>query len=279
MHPIVNEIRNALREHYPDSEALALAKMLLVEAFGFSTLELYGGKDKEISGKRLDVLNEMIARLKKNEPIQYVIGAEVFCGWTFEVNENVLIPRPETQELVRWIEADWKSDAPCRILDVGTGSGCIAISLSKLLEGAEVEAWDISEGALRVARRNADRNEAQVFFRWVDVLKACTEDCRYDVIVSNPPYITESEKQDMDANVLEWEPHTALFVPDADPLLFYRRIAELGVSMLNEGGALYFEINRAYGEETVRMLEGLGYKQIELRKDNWGNDRMIKANR
>ena len=279
MHPIVNEIRNALREHYPDSEALALAKMLLVEAFGFSTLELYGGKDKEISGKRLDVLNEMIARLKKNEPIQYVIGAEVFCGWTFEVNENVLIPRPETQELVRWIVADWKSNAPCRILDVGTGSGCIAISLSKLLEGAEVEAWDISEGALRVARRNADRNEAQVFFRRVDVLKACTEDCRYDVIVSNPPYITESEKQDMDANVLDWEPHTALFVPDADPLLFYRRIAELGVSMLKEGGALYFEINRAYGEETVRMLEGLGYKQIELRKDNWGNDRMIKANR
>ena len=279
MHPIVNEIRNALREHYPDSEALALAKMLLVEAFGFSTLELYGGKDKEISGKRLDVLNEMIARLKKNEPIQYVIGAEVFCGWTFEVNENVLIPRPETQELVRWIEADWKSDAPCRILDVGTGSGCIAISLSKLLEGAEVEAWDISEGALRVARRNADRNEAQVLFRRVDVLKACTEDCRYDVIVSNPPYITESEKQDMDANVLDWEPHTALFVPDTDPLLFYRRIAELGVSMLKEGGALYFEINRAYGEETVRMLEGLGYKQIELRKDNWGNDRMIKANR
>ena len=279
MHPIVNEIRNALREHYPDSEALALAKMLLVEAFGFSTLELYGGKDKEISGKRLDVLNEMIARLKKNEPIQYVIGAEVFCGWTFEVNENVLIPRPETQELVRWIEADWKSDAPCRILDVGTGSGCIAISLSKLLEGAEVEAWDISEGALRVARRNADRNEAQVLFRRVDVLKACTEDCRYDVIVSNPPYITESEKQDMEANVLDWEPHTALFVPDADPLLFYRRIAELGVSMLKEGGALYFEINRAYGEETVRMLEGLGYKQIELRKDNWGNDRMIKANR
>ena len=179
MHPIVNEIRNALREHYPDSEALALAKMLLVEAFGFSTLELYGGKDKEISGKRLDVLNEMIARLKKNEPIQYVIGMEVFCGWTFEVNENVLIPRPETQELVRWIEADWKSDAPCRILDVGTGSGCIAISLSKLLEGAEVEAWDISEGALRVARRNADRNEAQVLFRRVDVLKACTEDCRF----------------------------------------------------------------------------------------------------
>lgn len=279
MHPIVNEIRNALRERYPDSEALALAKMLLVEAFGFSTLELYGGKDKEISGKRLDVLNEMIARLRKNEPIQYVIGTESFCGWTFEVDGNVLIPRPETQELVHWIEADWKSDASCRLLDVGTGSGCIAISLSKLLEGAEVEAWDISEGALRVARRNADRNGAQVLFRQVDVLEVQPDGSLYDVIVSNPPYITESEKQDMEANVLDWEPHTALFVPDADPLLFYRRIAELGVSMLNEGGALYFEINRAYGEETVRMLEGLGYKQIELRKDDWGNDRMIKANR
>ena len=122
MHPIVYEIRDALRGHYPDSEALSLAKMLLTEAFGFSTLELYGGKDKEISGNRLRDLHEMLSRLKKNEPIQYIIGTESFCGLTFEVNPNVLIPRPETQELVRWIEADWKS-VPCRILDIGTGSG------------------------------------------------------------------------------------------------------------------------------------------------------------
>ena len=276
MHPIVYEIRDALRGHYPDSEALSLAKMLLTEAFGFSTLELYGGKDKEISGNRLRDLHEMLSRLKKNEPIQYIIGTESFCGLTFEVNPNVLIPRPETQELVRWIEADWKS-VPCRILDIGTGSGCISISLAKFLEGAKVESWDISEGALQVARRNCVRNEAEVLLRQQDVLSAVPEGELYQVIVSNPPYICEKEKVDMDANVLDWEPETALFVPDADPLLFYRKIAELGISMLCEGGALYFEINRAYGEDTLRMLEGLGYRQLELRKDDFGNDRMIKA--
>ena len=277
MHPIVNEIREALRGIYPDSEALSLAKMLLVEAFGFSTLELYGGKDKEISGKRRDVLDKMLSRLQKNEPIQYVLGKETFCGLDFEVDSNVLIPRPETRELVEWIVADRKLDASCRILDIGTGSGCISISLAKFLSGAEVEAWDISEGALDVARRNAVRNAVEVLFRQQDVLYALPGETRYDVIVSNPPYITEKEKLDMDANVLDWEPFTALFVPDADPLLFYRKIAELGLSMLNIGGALYFEINRAYGQETVRMLEGLSYKQIELRKDEWGNDRMVKA--
>ena len=276
MHPIVYEIRDALRGHYPDSEALSLAKMLLTEAFGFSTLELYGGKDKEISGNRLRDLHEMLSRLQKNEPIQYIIGTESFCGLTFEVNPDVLIPRPETQELVRWIEADWKS-VPCRILDIGTGSGCISISLAKFLEGAKVESWDISEGALQVARRNCARNGVEVLLRQQDVLSAVPEGECYHVIVSNPPYICEKEKVDMDANVLDWEPETALFVPDADPLLFYRKIAELGVSMLCEGGALYFEINRAYGEDTLRMLEGFGYRQLELRKDDFGNDRMIKA--
>ena len=164
-----------------------------------------------------------------------------------------------------------------KILDIGTGSGCISISLAKFLEGAKVESWDISEGALQVARRNCVRNEVEVLLRQQDVLSAVPEGELYQVIVSNPPYICEKEKVDMDANVLDWEPETALFVPDADPLLFYRKIAELGVSMLCEGGALYFEINRAYGEETLRMLEGLGYRQLELRKDDFGNDRMIKA--
>ena len=276
MHPIVYEIRDALRGHYPDSEALSLAKMLLTEVFGFSTLELYGGKDKEISGNRLRDLHEMLSRLKKNEPIQYIIGTESFCGLSFEVNPDVLIPRPETQELVRWIESDWKS-VPCRILEIGTGSGCISISLAKFLEDAKVESWDISEGALQVAHRNCVRNEVEVLLRQQDVLSVVPEGELYQVIVSNPPYICEKEKVDMDANVLDWEPETALFVPDADPLLFYRKIAELGISMLSEGGALYFEINRAYGEETLRMLEGLGYRQLELRKDDFGNDRMIKA--
>ena len=277
MHPIVHEIRDALRGVYPDAEALSLAKMLLVEVFGFSTLELYGGKDKEISGKRLHDLHEMLSRLQKNEPIQYIIGMERFGGLTFEVDRNVLIPRPETRELVDWVVEDYQSKGKCRILDIGTGSGCIAISLAKYIKGAEVESWDVSEEALQVAHRNCIRNGVEVCLRRKDVLIAEPEGKLYDVMVSNPPYITEKEKADMDANVLDWEPSVALFVPDADPLLFYRKIAVLGISMLSEGGSLYFEINRAYGEATGEMLESLGYRQVELRKDSWGNDRMIKA--
>ena len=279
MHPVLHEIRDALKGYYPDSEALALAKMLLVEVFGFSSLELYGGKDKEFSEKHRSVLNEMIRRLQKNEPIQYIIGIESFFGLTFEVNPNVLIPRPETQELVSWIIGDYQSDESIRILDIGTGSGCIPISLAKQLSKAEVESWDISEGALEVASRNCERNGVKVLLRKKDVLKAAPEGDLYEVIVSNPPYITNKEKTDMEANVLDWEPSLALFVPDEDPLLFYRKIAQLGCDMLKEGGSLYFEINRAYGEETVLMLKELGYAQIELKKDSWGNDRMIKAKR
>ena len=279
MHPILYEIRDALKGYYPDSEALALAKMLLVEVFGFSTLELYGGKDKEFSEKHRSVLTEMIRRLQKNEPIQYIIGIESFFGLTFEVNPNVLIPRPETQELVSWIIEDYQSDESIRILDIGTGSGCIPISLAKQLSKAEVESWDISEGALEVASRNCERNGVKVLLRQKDVLKAAPEGDLYDVIVSNPPYITNKEKTDMEANVLDWEPSLALFVPDEDPLLFYRKIAQLGCDMLKEGGSLYFEINRAYGEETILMLKELEYAQIELKKDSWGNDRMIKAKR
>ena len=279
MHPVVNEIRDALRGIYPDSEALALAKMLLVEVFGFTTLELYGGKDKEISGKCRSVLDEMIQRLKKNEPVQYIIGIETFCGFPFEVNGHVLIPRPETQELVYWIAGDCRGKLSPRILDVGTGSGCIAVSLAKLVEGATVEAWDVSEEALGVAARNAEKNRTDVFFRQQDVLKAVPGDVRYEVIVSNPPYIAEQEKTGMDANVLEWEPSLALFVSDDDPLIFYRTIALLAKDMLVEDGLLYFEINQAYGQETMLMLEKLGYTSVELRKDGWGNDRMIKAKR
>ena len=279
MHPVFHEIRDALKGYYSDSEALALAKMLLVEVFGFSTLELYGGKDKEFSEKHRSVLAEMIRRLQKNEPIQYIIGIESFCGLTFEVDPNVLIPRPETQELVSWIVEECQKEEAIRILDIGTGSGCIPVSLAKQLPRAEVESWDISEGALEVASRNCERNEVKVLLRRKDVLNAAPEGVFYDVIVSNPPYIADREKVDMEANVLDWEPSLALFVPDDDPLLFYRKIAQLGCEMLKEGGSLYFEINRAYGQETALMLNELGYNQIELKKDSWGNDRMIKAKR
>ena len=277
MHPLVRQIREALHGSYTDAEAQSLAKMLLVEVFDFSTLELYGGKDRGFSEKEQELLSDIVCRLQNHEPIQYIIGRETFMGLVFEVNENVLIPRPETQELVNWILEDRRADEGCKILDIGTGSGCIPISLAHFMSGAELEAWDISDGALDVARRNASQNEVKVLFRKQNVLEAVPSSSCYDVIVSNPPYITEKEKVDMEANVLDWEPSIALFVPDTDPLLFYRKIAELGLEMLVAGGALYFEINRAYGEMMKTMLEDMGYNNVELRKDMFGNDRMIKA--
>ena len=277
MHPLVRHIREALHGVCSDAEALSLAKMLLVDVFGFSTLELYGGKDRSFSEKEQMHLADIVRRLQNHEPLQYIIGKETFMGLVFEVDENVLIPRPETQELVEWILEDHRLDEGCKILDIGTGSGCIPISLAHSMIGAELEAWDISDGALEVARRNANRNNVKVLFRKQNVLEAVPSTSCYDVIVSNPPYITEKEKGDMEANVLDWEPSIALFVPDSDPLLFYRKIAELGLEMLVPGGSLYFEINRAYGAMMKSMLSNMGYKHVELRKDMFGNDRMIKA--
>jgi len=220
---------------------------------------------------------DIISRLQQNEPIQYIIGKETFCNLSFMVDKNVLIPRPETQELVEWILVDNEGRKGCRVLDVGTGSGCIAISLAKKMPKSQVEAWDFSAGALQMAKRNASLNEVEICFVKQDVLTFVPESACLDILVSNPPYITESEKTGMEGNVLDWEPKTALFVQDDDPLLFYRKIASLGRVMLNPGGSLYFEINRAYGKEMVTMLEEMGYTRIVLRKDMFGNDRMIKA--
>lgn len=277
MHPIIHEIKESLKGAYPESEAGALARLLLVEVFGFSTLELYGGKDKAISEKERTLLDDIIKRLLQNEPIQYILGVETFCGLNFRVDKNVLIPRPETQELVEWILSDNKNLKDGRILDIGTGSGCIAITLAKNLPEVEVEAWDVSKGALQIATQNASDNEVRVHFVEQDVLAFIPQGTYFDVMVSNPPYITEVEKNEMEANVLEWEPETALFVQDNDALLFYREIAALGCVMLKPGGMLYFEINRAYGAEMVEMLNGMGYSFVELRKDLFGNDRMVKA--
>ncbi len=279
MHPVYHEIKKMLAGYYPDAEASALAKMLLVEVLHFSTLELFGGKDKEVFKKDLDVLYEMSRRLQNREPIQYIIGRETFCGMPFVVNRHVLIPRPETQDLVEWIAEEDQQTNPCRLLDMGTGSGCIAISLAKKLPHVQVEAWDISGEALQVARQNALNNQVKVDFHQQDILSASPGMAEWNVIVSNPPYITNKEKAEMESNVLDWEPHTALFVPDHDPLLFYRKIAQLGMSMLVNGGALYFEINRAYGAEIIAMLQALGYKDIIIRKDRFNNERMIKATR
>lgn len=280
MHPAYNYIKQAINGQYPDTEASAIAKAILTDVFQLSTTDLYASKDMNFSTNQAEKLEVIITRLRANEPLQYILGNCYFCGLNFHVEPGVLIPRPETAELVEWIISDRKSsDSPIRILDIGTGSGCISISLAKNLPQSEVYAWDISEDAIRIASDNANRLDANVRFRQTDVLGQVPTDTMMNVIVSNPPYITEAERTDMDANVTDWEPDTALFVPDNTPLLFYERIAEIGKQILTPDGTLYFEINQRFGTETVDMLRQKGYRNVELRKDLSGNDRMIKAER
>lgn len=278
MNPIVFYIKQTLHGYYPDSEIVSMAKLLLTQVFGMSVIELYAGKDNSFSENERKRLDDILIRLQKYEPLQYIIGVEDFYGLTFEVNRNVLIPRPETEELVDWVIRE-HTGRKIRILDVGTGSGCIAIALAKNLKEAEVTSWDISEGALQVAARNCRRNGVEVRLEQKDILQLTSVNRQFDVIVSNPPYITEREKAEMEANVLEWEPGLALFVPDDHPLLFYRQIAMWGTQLLSPQGKLYFEINREYGRQTMEMLKELEYRNMELKKDISQNDRMIKAER
>ena len=280
MHPAYNYIKQAINGQYPDTEASAIAKAILTDVFQLSTTDLYASKDMNFSTNQAEKLEVIITRLRANEPLQYILGNCYFCGLNFHVEPGVLIPRPETAELVEWIISDCKSsDSPIRILDIGTGSGCISISLAKNLPQSEVHAWDISKDAIRIASDNANRLNANVIFRQTDVLGQVPTDTMMNVIVSNPPYITEAERTDMDANVTDWEPDTALFVPDSTPLLFYEKIADIGKQILTPDGTIYFEINQRFGTETVDMLRKKGYRNVELRKDLSGNDRMIKAER
>lgn len=278
MNVSVSHIRRALQESYSVQEAANLSRIVCCEMLGQTTIDYYLGKDIILSSKEMQKLNGILARLLNFEPIQYIQGTARFLERSYHVAPGVLIPRPETEELVEVMLREISSDA--RILDIGTGSGCIAISLSKAFPNAKVTAWDVSEDALCIARRNNDDLQASVCFVKQDVLawRGDGGQC-YDVIVSNPPYITESEKQEMERNVLDWEPFSALFVPNNDPLLFYRRIGELGRMMLVDGGRLYFEINRAYGEATAMMLCGQGYTGIRILKDISGNDRFVIAER
>ncbi|WP_418832187.1 peptide chain release factor N(5)-glutamine methyltransferase [Phocaeicola sp.] len=277
MNPLYTYIKQKLiAASYAETEASALARWILEEEFGFSTLELYAGKDTDFPMEKRKRLNDILVRLARFEPIQYIIGKTEFCGLTLKVSSDVLIPRPETAELVDWIVFDCPQSG-LRVLDIGTGSGCIAITLAERMVEAEVSAWDISEKALAVARENALHNNVRIAFSCMDVFNEPTGTSVFDIIVSNPPYITESERAEMERNVLDYEPETALFVPDTDPLRFYRRIAHIGNQMLKPGGKLFFEINRAYGSETAAMLKYGGYSQVEVRSDSYGNARMIKA--
>lgn len=231
-------------------------------------------------------LFEALSELKLEKPLQYILGTAHFMDLELEVNENVLIPRPETEELVQWILLDTeqsgrviersRNDCSLQILDIGTGSGCIAIALAKHLPNVKVFALDVSEDALNVAQKNAASNGVDITFLHEDILNTELE-LDFDVIVSNPPYVRELEKNEIQKNVKDFEPDTALFVPDEDPLLFYRAIIDFAENHLSEKGKLYFEINQYLGEETKALFHARNFSEIELRKDMFGNDRMLKA--
>lgn len=273
-------IHNSLKEIYSPGEIGSFTRLIMERICGIQPHKLLFGKDTELSDTEKSGIREIVERLKKSEPIQYIFGIADFYGLEFTVNPTVLIPRPETEELVELIIRDFENQSP-KILDIGTGSGCIAITLRKFLKSAEVIAVDISENALITARKNAKKNNAPITFIRTDILsqdKSVMDiPFLFDVIVSNPPYVKESEKKAMEKNVLNYEPHQALFVSDNDPLLFYRHIAKFGKIKLKKTGSLYFEINAQCGQETCEMLEAEGYKNIRLIQDISGNDRIIKA--
>lgn len=270
------ELWRTLEPLYGNGEARAVTDYVLDVCFGLSKADILCGAVEEMTAEKTAELNKIFGRLTKGEPVQYVLGRAEFCGRWFSVRPGVLIPRPETEELCAWITADSKASASPKVLDIGTGSGCIAITLQLDMPESKVTAWDISADALDVARENAQQLGANVNFVKLDALNAKPEG-EWDVIVSNPPYICEKEKKDMAVNVLEHEPHTALFVPDADPLLFYRAITRLAVQTLSKGGRLYFEINPIYADDTCHMMQTEGMTAVELRSDMYGKQRMAKG--
>lgn len=270
------ELWRTLEPLYGNGEARAVTDYVLDVCFGLSKADILCGSVDEMTAEKTAELNKIFGRLMEGEPVQYVLGRAEFSGRWFNVRPGVLIPRPETEELCAWITADSKASASPKVLDIGTGSGCIAITLQLDMPESKVTAWDISADALDVARENAQQLGANVNFVKLDALNAKPEG-EWDVIVSNPPYICEKEKKDMAVNVLEHEPHKALFVPDAAPLLFYRAITRLAVQTLNKGGRLYFEINPIYADDTCRMMRAEGMTAVELRSDMYGKQRMAKG--
>ena len=270
------ELWRRLAQVYDEGEAKAIARMVYEVRFNLTLSDLFIGKDTQLSANDQAELAEITQRLEQQEPVQYVLGQADFCGRTFTVNQHVLIPRPETEELCQWIISEFRD---CSILDIGTGSGCIAITLAAELPKARVTAWDISEEALKVARENAKKLHFNVTFERVDALNTPLDHEQWDVIVSNPPYICNKERARMEANVLDHEPHTALFVPDDSPLLFYSAIAQYGLTSLKTDGWLYFEINPLYAQELAEMLSTMSYHDINIKQDAYGKQRMIRARR
>ena len=276
------ELCKSLASRYPEREAKAVIRYLLEVGYGLSMADIISGAAESIPS---DEMGKKLRRLLNGEPVQYVVGKAEFGGRIFRVTPDVLIPRPETYELCQWLEEEErgkrKEERDFSILDIGTGSGCIAITLALDMPQAKVEAWDISADALTVARENAQELQAKVKFEQVDVLSSLPAQggLGWVSIISNPPYICQKEAVEMEQHVLDHEPHQALFVPDEDPLLFYRAIAKYGQKALQKNGQLYFEINPAYYQELTKMLDEMGYSEIETHKDLFGRNRMIKAKR
>ena len=289
MQQFLKDLHTSLQNVYSESEIHVLGMLILEKLTGFSRTRLLTDKDIALNEIQRNLSVQYLERLINHEPIQYILGETEFYGLKFKVSPSVLIPRPETEELVEWV-----SPHPLRdfrpmgeenplfggwggFLDIGTGSGCIAVALKKKFPSANVSAMDISAEALALAKENAALNEVYIEFIQDDILHPTATNRKWDVIVSNPPYIPHAGKAEMASGVLDFEPHLALFVPDDDPLLFYRRIADFALEHLTSQGRLYFEIHQSLGRQCCLLLESMGFRSVELRKDLSGNDRMISS--
>jgi release factor glutamine methyltransferase len=268
---LIQQITEAISTHYDAVEARAIAFRCLDVGWNLSSMDIILKKEVELPAD----WSSRLARLASGEPLQYVMGKTYFRDHLFAVNSDTLIPRPETEELVDLVLAHAPENA--RVLDVGTGSGCIPISLKLERPSLQVEAWDISEGALVMARQNAETLQAAVSFKLQDIFAWPTSAGSWDVILSNPPYVTEGEKKEMANHVLDFEPHLALFVPDDDALKYYEALADFAIERLSNGGYLCLEINQYFGTQTVELLFSKGFQEVQLKKDFKGNDRMIVA--
>jgi release factor glutamine methyltransferase len=271
------EFQKQLIFNHPKDEINSFFYLLSEAYLDKNRLDIALAPNDEINNSKTTLFLDALAQLKNEYPIQYIIGEVEFMDLTFEVNKNVLIPRPETEELIKWVLTTEKGSEELSILDIGTGSGCIPIILAHSLAKSSVTSFDVSEKAIEVAKKNAIKNKVDIKLVVQNILSIDTLDASYDIIISNPPYVRESEKAQMKNNVLNYEPDIALFVSDNDPLIFYKHIARLAIKSLKSSGALYFEINQYLGSALCTFLKDLGFKEIELKKDIYGVDRMIRA--
>lgn len=281
---VLAAFRLELASLYNVREIDSLCTFALSDITGATSAKIKAFPELELSSEQSATINNILSRLKTGEPFQYILGHTEFYGLQFKVNPSVLIPRPETEELVEWALSSWKFSVgswhqPYHILDLGTGTGCISISLKKNIPDAQVSAIDISSEALKTARENARLNNVEINFIEADLLNLNSkiENSIFEIIISNPPYVTLQDKTQMHSNVTDFEPHTALFVPENDPLIFYKAITDFAATHLQENGLLFFEINESYGEQIVELLRFKSFKNIELRNDMSGKARTIKA--